>query len=190
MGRDPQPYSKIMALKEIVKVPNKVLITKAEIALFDAETKSLAEDLIQTLNATTKPKGAGLAAPQIGESKRVFIAKKFSKDPSDSEKEIETNFIFINPEILSHSEVTDINWEGCLSIPDTYGQLERFKRVKVKSFDLNGNEFTLKAEGFFARVIQHEMDHINGVLFTSKVIGKTLTEKELDELQAKETQVE
>ncbi len=172
-----------MAIKEIVKIPNKVLLTKAETALIDDATKELAQNLVDTLNIQENPKGAGLAAPQIGILKRVCVVKKFFPDPNNAENELESTFILINPEIITHSEALSLYWEGCLSIPDTYGQVERFKRIRVKALDVNGNEFIMKADDFFARVIQHEVDHLNGVLFTSKVVGKTFTEKELDELE-------
>ncbi len=175
-----------MAVREIVKIPDAILTRKARETEIDQETKELAKDLIETVNAQINPKGAGLAAPQIGVSKRVCVVKKFTPDPGNPENELETNFILINPEIISASETQDTGWEGCLSIPDTYGEVIRSKRIKVRSLDLNGGEFTLKADGFFARVVQHEIDHLNGILFTSKVIGKTYTEKELDELDAQE----
>lgn len=172
-----------MAVREIIKIPNQVLLTKSTETKIDEELKTLVQDLLDTVDAATHPKGAGLAAPQLGVLKRVCVVKKFSPDPGDPEKEIETNFILINPEVISVSEPKGLGWEGCLSIPDTYGQVERSKRVKIKSMDINGGEFTLKAEGFFARVILHELDHLDGVLFTSKVVGRTYTEKELDELE-------
>ncbi len=171
-----------MAIQDIVKVPSSVLTAKSTNAKIDDETKKLAQDLIETVDAQTNPKGAGLAAPQIGVNKRVCVVKKFTPDPGNPENELETNFILINPEIISASEAKGLGWEGCLSIPDTYGEVLRSKRVKVRSLDLNGGEFVLKAEGFFARVIQHEVDHLDGILFTSKVVGKTYTEKELDEM--------
>ena len=172
-----------MAVKEILKIPNKILNLKASEAEFNDGLKSLVSDLIDTLEVQQNPKGAGLAAPQIGISKRVFVVKKFSPDPVDLEKELETTFILINPELVTNSEATSVYWEGCLSIPDTYGEVERFKRVRVKFYDLKGEEIIMKAEGFFARVIQHEIDHLNGILFTSKVVGRTYTEKELDEME-------
>lgn len=170
-------------IKEIVKIPNQILTIKAPSAVVNEELKTLVADLLDTLKASTHPKGAGLAAPQIGVSKRVCIVTRFTPDPTNPDNELETHFILINPEILSHSEVTSINWEGCLSIPNTYGRVERYKRLKVKAYDINGNDFTIKAEGFFARVIQHEIDHLDGILFTSKIVGRTYTEKELDEMQ-------
>jgi peptide deformylase len=157
-----------MAVREIVKIPDPILTKKAVEAVVDEETKKLAKDLIETVDAQTNPKGAGLAAPQIGVSKRVCVVKKFTPDPGNPENELETNFILINPEILSASEAQGAGWEGCLSIPDTYGEVIRSKRVKVRSLDLNGGEFTLKAEGFFARVIQHEIDHLDGIVFLQR----------------------
>ncbi|MEK7595314.1 MAG: peptide deformylase [Patescibacteria group bacterium] len=177
-----------MAQREIIKVPNQKLNTICEKVNFKTdgeEVKKLVSDLIDTLE-TAKPKGAGLAAPQIGILKRVCIAKKFSLDPKNPENELDTNFILINPEIITKSEPTSLGWEGCLSIPDTYGQVDRSKRIKIEAFDINGNKFSLKADGFFARVILHEIDHMNGILFTSKIVGKTLTESQLDELFKKE----
>ena len=174
-----------MAKRKIVTVPNEVLLQKCKEAKVDDTLRELVKDLIETLEAHTNPKGAGLAAPQVGVLERVCIAKKFLPDPNDPEKELEETFILINPEILTLSEPKSLAWEGCLSIPDTYGQVERSKRVKVSTYDLTGNKFAFKAEGFFARVIQHEIDHLNGILFTTKIIGKTLTEKELDELSKK-----
>jgi peptide deformylase len=90
--------------------------------------------------------------------------------------------ILINPEIISKSKETDVDWEGCLSIPDVYGEVQRHTKVKVKSLTLSGNEITFTAEDFFARVVQHEIDHLDGILFTSRVIGKAISEKELDKI--------
>ena len=75
-----------------------------------------------------------------------------------------------------------IGWEGCLSIPNVYGKVKRAKRIKVEYIDEKGEKRKLKAEGFFARTIQHEMDHLDGILFTTKVIGKTYTEEEMERL--------
>jgi len=174
-----------MAIKKIVKVPDPVLNLKTERVVIDEDLKKLVTDLLDTLTAQKKPKGAGLAAPQIGVSMRVCIAKKFSPNPNDEENDLETDFILINPIIVSHSEGTDTKWEACLSIPNTYGKVERYKKIKVETMDLHGNTFTLKADGFFARIIQHEIDHLDGILYTSKVVGETVTEKELDELYEK-----
>ncbi len=171
-----------MAIRTILEVPNPVLTTPCEkIKIFDGDTKQIVRDLIDTLNAARKPAGAGLAAPQIGVSKRICIARKFFADPANPEKELSTDVVLINPKIISFSKEKIIGWEGCLSIPNTFGRVERAKSIKVVAADEAGGTAKIKASGFFARVVQHEIDHVDGVLFTSKIVGKTLTERELDE---------
>ena len=87
----------------------------------------------------------------------------------------------INPKIISQSKDTIVEYEGCLSVPNSYGKVERNKKVKIKAQDESGETIRLTASGFFSAVIQHEIDHLNGVLFTSKTIGGLLTEKEFDQ---------
>jgi len=165
---------------QIITVPNPVLTQKAEkVTKFDNKLTNLIKNLKQALNTSTTP-GAGLACPQIGISKRIFVAKKFFTDPTG--KETSVDIIFINPEIISKSKNTNIMYEGCLSIPNTYGKVERAEKVTIKYQDENGEYKKIKAEGFFSTVIQHENDHLDGILFTTKVIGNILTEKELDKL--------
>ena len=168
-----------MAIKSISKYPNPILTTPCKKAGFNDETKQLIQNLKDTLN-TAKPIGAGLAAPQIGVSIQVFIARKFLKDPNDAKNEIYKDFVFINPKIISFSDQKEIDWEGCLSIPNTYGKVERPKKIKIKAQNENGERTQITATGLFARIIQHEMDHLNGILFTSKVIGELVSGKELD----------
>jgi len=172
---------------QIVTVPNPVLTKKAEkVTEFNDNLKTLVENLKQALN-TSKTPGAGLACPQIGISKRIFVAKKFFTDPAGNDTFVE--IVFINPEILSQSKTTEISFEGCLSIPNTYGKVERAEKITVRYQDENGNLKKLKAEDYFARVIQHENDHLDGILFTSKAIGQIIDEKQLDKLieQERET---
>ncbi len=176
-----------MPVETIVKVPNKVLTTVCEkVKLDDPQLKDLIKDLKDTLNNAQNPQGAGLAAPQIGVLKRVFIARNFYEDPNVGGVTRFENVVFINPKIVSHSKETDIDWEGCLSIPDTYGKVQRYSQIKVRTEDEEGNELVIKAAGFFARTIQHEMDHLDGVLFTSKLIGNKVNEAQLDEILAEE----
>lgn len=177
-----------MSLLKILKVPNEILTSKSTETAIDEELKTLANDLLETLN-NAKPKGAGLAAPQIGILKRVCVVKRFTPDPLNQERELETSFILINPLIIDKSLSTEIDWEGCLSIPDTYGKVRRHKRVKIESLDLSGGKFVIKADGFFARVIQHEIDHLDGILFTSKTIGDLFSEKELDDMFKKQMHI-
>ncbi|MDA1338500.1 MAG: peptide deformylase [bacterium] len=172
---------------QIVTVPNPILNIKAKkVTKFNQDLKILVESLKQALN-TSKTSGAGLACPQIGVSKRIFVAKKFFTDPIGNDTFVD--IIFVNPEIISQSKNTVISFEGCLSIPNTYGKVERAEKITLRYQDENGNLKKLKTENYFARVIQHENDHLDGILFTSKVIGGIIDEKQLDKLieQERET---
>jgi len=177
-----------MAVKPIIKTPSPVLthVTKT-VKNVDEHVKQLVQDLLDTLTAAHDPEGVGLAAPQIGSNLRVCIVRRFISDPNEQGKHIIKDYVLINPKISSKSDETDVNWEGCLSIPDTYGKVERAKKLKVAALNENGEEIKYNATGFFARIMQHEIDHLDGILFTTKVIGKTLTEKELDALTKEQT---
>ena len=172
-----------MAKAQIVTVPNKILTQKTKkVKVIDDEVRALAQTLIDTLNNAKEPEGAGIAATQIGNSNRVCVVRRFFESPTIPHGFDYEDMILINPEIVSKSKETDVDWEGCLSIPDVYGEVRRHTKVKVKSLTLSGNEITFTAEDFFARVVQHEIDHLDGVLFTSRVTGKTISEKELDKI--------
>ncbi|MEZ6255355.1 MAG: peptide deformylase [Patescibacteria group bacterium] len=177
-----------MAVREIIEIPNPLLTTNtAKVVEFNAETKQIAQDLIDTVLHASDPAGAGLAAPQIGIPLRMCVVRKFKpnpNDPANTDSELSKEIILINPQITSYSNSEDIRWEGCLSIPDTYGKVKRAKQITVKAQDINGEEIKLKASGFFARIIQHEIDHLDGILFTSKTIGSTVTDAELEKILA------
>ena len=189
----------------MVITPNAVLVEKAKpVEKFDKKLKAIINGMSATLDATVDPVGVGLAAPQIGISKRIFLAKPVEKGPTE---------IFINPEIIEESaedvipEFTNSEkveakkpkksrkrlLEGCLSIPNIWGNVARKKEVKVKWQDENGASHEKTFKGFFAIIIQHELDHLNGVLFTKHVMeqGETLYkshknsegEDEFDELE-------
>lgn len=128
--------------------------------------------MLETVRTVKNPPAAGLSAVQVGVLKRVFIARDFVYTKNDQELLSITDTVFINPKIISLGKAEELDWEGCLSIPEYYGMVMRSKKVKVKYTDLDGKEQRLTATDFLARVIQHEMDHLEGVLFTSKVVGK------------------
>jgi peptide deformylase len=173
-----------MAVVPIKIVPDKVLNKKCQkVKKFDKETKDLAKDLMDTLLDAKDPEGAGLAAPQIGILKRMCIVRDFLPDPVDPKNTISQELLLINPRIISKSNEIELDWEGCLSIPDTYGKVERSKKIKLKAQDVDGNDIKMNTTGFLARVIQHEIDHLDGILFTSKIVGQTLTEEEIDKLE-------
>ena len=119
------------------------------------ELKRLIKEMIETMRAA---KGIGLAANQVGENLRLFIIE--TKDQAIS---------FINPLITYFSEETELSEEGCLSVPDEFGFVERSKEVTLEYLDTANNEQILEAEGLLARVIQHEFDHINGILIIDKM---------------------
>lgn len=174
-----------MAVVPIVTVPDKVLNKPAEkVREFDAETKTLVTNMMDTLLAAEEPEGAGLAAPQIGVSKQMIIVRQFMRDPEDEQKTVTKEYVMINPKIFSESKETNLEYESCLSVPNVWGKVERADKIKVKYLDENGEQNRKTAKGYLARVIQHEIDHLNGILFTSKVIGDTLTDEELDMLSS------
>ena len=146
-----------MAVREIIKKGDTLLTKKAhDVTRFDQKLHNLIEDMRETLRASA---GVGLAAPQIGILRRFAV--------------IETPegewFELINPEIVA-SDGTIEDVEGCLSVPHTYGIVSRPETVTVRAQDRFGKVFEQKAEGYTARIFCHEIDHLNGILFTQKVI--------------------
>jgi len=150
-----------MAIRDILIIPDKKLRLKSEpVKSFDADLRALVDDMFATMYEAP---GIGLAAIQIGEPLRLItldLAKK--DDPPEPH-------VFINPEIVWSSEEKSSYEEGCLSIPDYYEEVERPAEVTVKYFDRDGKEQEMKAGGLLATCIQHEIDHINGVLFIDHI---------------------
>ncbi len=146
-----------MALREIIILPDKRLRLKSEpIKRIDATIRKLVDDLFETMYEAP---GIGLAAIQIGVPKRV-VTMDLSKKEDDHKPQI-----FINPEVIWKSAETSKYEEGCLSIPEFYEEVERPAQVKVKYLDIDGNAQEIEASGLLATCLQHEIDHINGVLF-------------------------
>jgi len=146
-----------MALRDIIILPDKLLRVVSEpVKAVDKEVRTLVDDMFETMY---KAPGIGLAAIQVGVAKRV-ITMDLSKKENDHEPQV-----FINPEILWQSEDRAKFEEGCLSIPDYYEEVERPTAVKVKYLDLAGKKREIDAKGLLATCLQHEIDHINGVLF-------------------------
>lgn len=172
-----------MPIRPIITIPNKVLVEKTEkVKIIDETVLKLAKDLLDTVKEAKNPEGAGLAATQIGVGKRVCVVRNFFNDPQNPEKILSEDIILINPKIVSKSKETELDWEGCLSVPDVYGKVERYTKIKVSALGMDGKDIKFKANGFLARTIQHEIDHLDGILFTKRVIGKTINEKELENL--------
>ncbi len=146
-----------MAIREILTAPDPRLREVSKpVAGVDDELRALMDDMLQTMYDAP---GIGLAAIQIGVPKRVIVMDLAGKD-----EEPEPRY-FVNPEILDPSEEMNVSEEGCLSVPEFYDEVERPARCRVKYLDYDGNEQILEAEGLLATCIQHEMDHLEGVLF-------------------------
>ncbi len=153
-----------MALREIVMFGEDILRKKCrEVTKFDDKLASLLDDMAQTLQNAD---GVGLAAPQVGILRRVCII-----DVRDGNGLVE----LINPEIIEQSG-SQVGNEGCLSAPGEWCEVERPAMVTVRAFDRHGKEFTLKASELMARAVCHEVDHLDGILFTDRV-KKTLPKK-------------
>jgi peptide deformylase len=149
--------SPAMAVHEILKLPDKRLrLLSAPVKQIDASIRKLIDDMFETMY---KAPGIGLAAIQVGVAKRV-ITLDLSKKEDDHQPQV-----FINPEVMWQSVERAKFEEGCLSIPDYYEEVERPAEVKVKYLDLAGKKHELDAKGLLATCLQHEIDHINGVLF-------------------------
>lgn len=154
-----------MAIREIVTLPNDVLRKKARrVSDFGPDLKRLVDDLIETMREAP---GVGLAAPQIAMQQRVIVVE--FGDLEDEEVPLKL-YVVINPEITRTSSEMSIGMEGCLSIPGILGDVERPEAVTVKGQDRNGRPIKIKASGWLARIFQHEIDHLNGVLFVDHAI--------------------
>jgi len=146
----------ILSVMEILKFPDPVLRKRAkEIEVVDDRVRELAEKMIKTLHAAP---GVGLAAPQVGVSERLIVVDvSAGEDPDEI-------IVIVNPEFTYREGETGIE-EGCLSVPDFTEMVPRSERVVVKGLDLEGRSITVEGEDLFAIVLQHEMDHLDGVLF-------------------------
>jgi peptide deformylase len=144
----------------IVKYPDPVLAQKAgQVTVFDAELKKLTNDMFESMYAA---EGIGLAAPQIGVSKRIFIV-----DLSVG-KEKKDRLVLINPEIIAR-DGRQVEEEGCLSLPDIRDKVSRNFTVRMRAQDETGKWFEIDGEELLARAFQHELDHLDGVLFIDRV---------------------
>jgi peptide deformylase len=156
-----------MAIREIVTTPDPVLRQRArKVRTVTKEIQTLMDDMVETMRVAS---GVGLAAPQVGISQRVIVVEyaEQSEDP-EAPPNLPKLYAVANPEIIRHSVDTEIANEGCLSIPGYIGEVERYSIVTVKGLNLNGDPFRLKAKGWLARIFQHEIDHLDGVLYIDR----------------------
>ena len=150
-----------MTIKPLIILPDPLLRqVSAPIERVDADLGRLADDMLETMYDAP---GIGLAAIQIGVPRRMLVID-LAKDGEEKQPQV-----FINPEILSSSESRSVYEEGCLSIPEYYAEVERPAEVELKYLDREGKERHLKADGLLATCLQHEIDHLNGVLFIDHI---------------------
>jgi len=166
-----------MSILKVARMGHPVLRRRAR-ALERADLKSsaiqkLIDDMIDTM---AEYHGIGLAAPQVHEGVRIFIAGMQEEAADDEEEPGILPVPFINPEIVPLGGEQETDWEGCLSIPDIRGKVPRYARVKIRGLDREGTRRELQLAGFQARVVQHENDHLDGVLFLDRMTSfDTLT---------------
>ena len=155
-----------MAIRDILKMGNPDLLKVSEPVDFEKDDlKTLIEDMKETMKAND---GAGLAAPQIGVFKRLVI---FGFDTNDRYPEADSVpfTVLINPTITPLSDEKENGWEGCLSVPGLRGVVPRFTHIKYEGYDAEGNKIEREVEDFHARVVQHECDHLDGILYPMKI---------------------
>jgi peptide deformylase len=152
-----------MAIREIVSLPDPVLRRKAhKVTNFDKDLLVLIEDMVETMRQAP---GVGLAAPQIGISTRLIVVEYGSEEDENAPKKL---YAMANPEIVSASPELISGTEGCLSVPGLIGDVERHQKIVLRGMNRFGKPVKLKAEGWLARIFQHEIDHLDGVLFTDR----------------------
>ncbi|MGF1475053.1 MAG: peptide deformylase [Geminicoccaceae bacterium] len=145
-----------MSLRTILIAPHPVLKRQAEpVSAIDGELLALMDDMLETMYAAP---GVGLAAPQVGVEKRAVVIDVGGKETPDP-------IFLINPEIIAFGSETEVAEEGCLSLPDQFADIERAQQVRVRYTDREGTSHEIHAEGLLARCLQHEIDHLDGILF-------------------------
>ncbi len=162
-----------MAIRKIRTDGDPILRKKSKVVTnYNDRLKLLIDDMYETMDLAP---GVGLAAPQIGILKRVIVVDNREEDNHEGEKPM--RFYMINPEIIE-KDGEEVSMEGCLSVPGKQGTVKRAKHIKVKYNDLEGIEKLMEAEDFLARIIQHETDHLDGILYTDKAIDMYEAESE------------
>lgn len=164
-----------MGLLSIVTIPEPVLRRKArKVTDFGPELQTLVDDMVETMRQAP---GVGLAAPQVNVSQRVIVVEYGDEENEEAPKKL---FTVVNPEITRLSNETESGVEGCLSVPDFIGEVIRPTEITIKGLSRRGQPLRIKAQGWLARIFQHEIDHLDGVLFTDRAerIWKPETDEE------------
>jgi peptide deformylase len=174
-----------MGVREVLYIDDDRLRRKArKVTSFTPELKQLAGDMLETMRHYN---GVGLAGPQIGVMQRIFVAEIPEPDDDEGESHPQSGEVYtlVNPKIIKSSAETEPAEEGCLSIPGWQGIVERPAWVQIQAQDVTGRRIKLKVDALLARIFQHEMDHLDGVLFTDHITDPQklwqLSEKETDQ---------
>jgi peptide deformylase len=157
-----------MTIRTIVTLPDPILRRKARAVItFDKKLQTVIDDMIETMRDAP---GVGLAAPQIGISDRLIVVEYYENEQAEeAEEEAKKKvWVMLNPEIVKASEEKVMGVEGCLSIPNLVGEVERHEAVQVKGLNRRGQPMKVKASGWLARIFQHEIDHVNGIVYTDR----------------------
>ena len=163
-----------MSIRQIRQTGDDILKKKSKpVVEINDRIKTLITDMEETMNTHN---GCGIAAVQVGVLKNIILVK-----PTEDGE----TYLFINPTIIEKSNDTNIDFEGCLSVEGKKGEVERPNKITVVAKNINMEDFTLTADGFFARAICHEVDHLNGMLYTEKLIGKLYDQDEYIEEEKK-----
>jgi len=170
-----------MALRKIVTLPEPVLRRKARtVTTFDKNLQTLIDDMIETMREAP---GVGLAAPQVNISERLIVVEYAEEEDEEGEAQPEKPkklFVMINPEIVKSSPETVMGVEGCLSIPNLVGEVERHAAIQLKGLNRHGKPAKVKVEGWLARIFQHEIDHLNGILFPDRATRVWQPQEEIE----------
>jgi len=167
-----------MTIRTIVTLPDPVLRRKARaVTTFDKNLQTVIDDMIETMRDAP---GVGLAAPQVGISDRLIVVEYFeNEEAEEAEEEAKKKvWVMLNPEIVKASDEKVMGVEGCLSIPNLVGEVERYEAIQIKGLNRRGQPMRVKAQGWLARIFQHEIDHLNGVVFTDLATRVWLPETE------------
>ena len=167
----------------IGKILNPVLKKKAQkVEKVDAELQKLLDDMLETMYSSA---GIGLAAPQIGVSKRIVVIDVEQEDDDNGVRQGNPLFL-VNPEIIWRSDEKVCGEEGCLSVPKQRAEVERFAQVKVRYWDYDGKEQEILGDGLLAICLQHELDHLDGILYIDRIsrLKRQMLLKKLDKMRS------
>ena len=171
-----------MAKLKVYEYPHPVLKQKAEkVAKVDDKIRSFLDDMLETMYDSA---GVGLAAPQVGVSNRKVVIDVAHPDEGEERNPI----YLVNPEIIWHSDEESCQYEGCLSVPDQSAEVSRYKQVRVQYLDYNGKEAEIMAEGLLAIALQHEIDHLDGILYIDRIsrLKRQMLLKKLQKMRQEE----